>query len=228
MNKIITSTWFAVMLGGVVFVGTLVFFLKTQQGEMTQAGNAPAAGSETGDESTTASALPEMSLSIVAPASTTQIGSGPHTFNNPEVVKLLTELRLEKQALLVWEKELNELKRRLDVEMSELSFITQDMLQTKIGLEKLLRADQNHLRAEELNRLQNLARVYTNMPPANAVEIFKEIPLDEVAKIIHLMGERESAAILQAAEPTRAAEISERIRRITRPTSPNTPAPARR
>jgi flagellar motility protein MotE (MotC chaperone) len=234
MKKILTSKWFAVGAGLVLFVITMVVVMKLQAAkspdttEKTAANtptNAPTEGALTNhhsvlDETVTNPVVKPVFEDIVPE---NQVGEpGSLTFNNPEVAKLIEELRQEKTALQQRESLLNELARRVKLELANLSEITQTVWKAKAQLEHSLTNEMNiRIKSEETN-LVIIAKAYTNMAPANAVTILKAMNIELIAKILILMQEKERAAILEsfstnAATAGMASEISDKIRTIVLP-----------
>jgi flagellar motility protein MotE (MotC chaperone) len=135
-------------------------------------------------------------------------------FKNPEVDQLLVELRKEKEALAQRAQQLNELSARLQTERLELNQVTQKVAQMQQEFDQHV----VRVREEETANLKKLAKVYAGMTPDGAITILKELPDDQIVKILIFMKESESAPLLENlgkggdAEAKRAALISERIR----------------
>jgi flagellar motility protein MotE (MotC chaperone) len=135
-------------------------------------------------------------------------------YRNPEVDQMILDLKKEKDSLAEREKQLNELALRLQAERLELNTVTQmvDRLQKEF--------DRNvvRVREEETVNLKKLAKVYSGMSPEGATTILKEMPDDQVVKILIFMKENETGPILEAMakgstnDTKRAALISDRLR----------------
>jgi flagellar motility protein MotE (MotC chaperone) len=143
--------------------------------------------------------------------------AGPSwTFQNPEVDQLVEDLKKEREAVALKEKQLNELAVRLQSERQELNQVTQTVhdLQSEF--------DRNVVRIEEQEsvNLKKLAKMYASMAPENAVPILKQMDETTLVKILALMKESETAPILETmgkqdeSEAKRAAALSERLRLI--------------
>jgi flagellar motility protein MotE (MotC chaperone) len=158
---------------------------------------------------------PVRAREIPAAATTTGVNNGPAwDFTNPEADQLMAELKAEKAALAKKEQDLSDLGTRLEAERAEVEAAT--------GTVKKLQADfdQNVLRIkeEEVANLKKLAKVYADMAPESAADIFAELDDSAVEKIMVFMKDSETAAIFEALskkgqpQAKRAANISERLR----------------
>ncbi len=188
MMRILQSPWIALLLGVLSYFGTTVACWR----------------------------MPTVSSSGEG-ADSHELLSKPETswaFHNPEVDQLVQELKKEKEALNVREKQLNDLALRLQSERLELNQVTQRVYLMQQEF------DQNvvRIRDEETANLKKLAKVYAAMTPDGALPILKELPDEQIVKILVFMKDSESAPLLEGlakagdAEAKRAALISERIR----------------
>ena len=73
---------------------------------------------------------------------------------------------------------------------------------------KQLVAKYEGLEDEESARLQ---RVYSNMKPKNAAEIFDTMELDTILSVIRGMNDRKLAPILEAMDPSKAVIVTQEI-----------------
>ena len=135
-------------------------------------------------------------------------------FKNPEVDQLVLELKKEKEALALRSQQLNDLNVRLQTERLELNQVTQKVAQMQQEFDQQV----VRVREEETANLKKLAKVYAGMSPDGATTILKELPDDQIVKILIFMKESDSATLLENlgkggdADAKRAALISERIR----------------
>ncbi len=135
-------------------------------------------------------------------------------FFNPEVARLVTDLKQEKAGLAERKQQLDELAARLAAERAELNVVTQAVHRMQMQF------DRNFVRVkeEEESNLRRLAKTYSAMSPEGAAGIFKEMDDDEVVKILVFMKDKEAAALLESmaqlgdAETKRVADITERMR----------------
>ncbi|MCF7707899.1 MAG: hypothetical protein K9N52_03250 [Verrucomicrobia bacterium] len=141
--------------------------------------------------------------------------NGPSwTFENPELTELIVELRKRTKELDDREQKLNELKKRVNSEIGELSVITQKI--------ERLREDFNQnvtlVKKAETSNLKKLADLYAGMTPDAAAKIISELDNGQIAKLLYYMDERKASAVLEglakmsATQAKRAALISERMR----------------
>ena len=196
MAKLLQSGWVTMLLGTLLYLGvTASLLLKTKF---------PAAKHHSSD-------LPVEARSSAA-----------WDFVNPEMDRLISELRGEKAALALRERQLAEWAARLEAERSEIYQATQAVYQFKRELEgKML-----SIREEEPTKLKKLAKMYAAMSPEGAALIFKQMPDDQIVKILVFMKETETAPLLESFaklgsdEAKRAALITDHLRTIIRPPSP--------
>jgi flagellar motility protein MotE (MotC chaperone) len=135
-------------------------------------------------------------------------------FQNPDVDRLVDELKTRKTTLDQREIDLRELESRLRAEREELGLVTK-------GIQQLQdRFDTNVLRlqAAEIVNIKKIAKTYSLMEPDASAAALRSMDTDTVAKILRAMKESEAAPILQvlakggAADAKRVSEISERLR----------------
>lgn len=150
-----------------------------------------------------------------AQAAASAIPTGPSwTFRNPEMERLLAEIKDERDALQARASQLDELAARLDAERQEISVVTQTVYRLRAELDSTV----TRVTQEEAVNLKKLAKVYASMTPEGASRILKEMDESQIVKILALMKETESAPIIESlgqggqAEAKRAALISNRLR----------------
>ena len=135
-------------------------------------------------------------------------------FSSQEADMLIVELKEQKAALALREKDLNELAERLKTERLEINVVTQAVYQLQAQVE----ASIVRINAEEAVNIKKLSRTYAAMSPDGAAPIMKEMEEITLVKVIALMKEAEVAAILEAmsklspADAKRVAKITERLR----------------
>jgi len=234
MKSILTSKWFALAAGILTSVAVVLFYPSSPTTTPTSAGGTNAVHGTNGVAAThdaaPATATPaedEHAVPVVTPLKLTSLGGnigepGSLTFNNPDLNAMIEELKREKTALLAKERELQELKRRIDLEKTEFGSMTSEVFQFKAALERTLTNQLTMIYRSETNKLQQLADIYTNMPPHNAVEILNNMTVDDVAKILEFMPERNKALILEnfatnhvTKASGKATDISQRMRRLS-------------
>ncbi len=188
MIKLLTSNWTAALFGAVVYLLSTVAFWK-------------------------------MPVRVHGAGSVEQSGSAGHTgasweFTNPEADQLIAELKVEKKSLEKKEQQLNELALRLAAEHAEINQATQSVHQLQVDFDKNV----VRVREEETSNLKKLAKVYSDMTPESAANIFTEMDDPSIIKIMVFMKEGETAAILEsfskkgAPEAKRVASLSESLR----------------
>lgn len=138
-------------------------------------------------------------------------------FVNPELDRLIAELREQKAALQKREEQLNELAARLEAERAELNIITQAVYRVREEFDRKL----VQVREEEVANLKRLAKMYASMSPEGAANILKQMEDEQALKFMVFMRDAEAGPILEAlarlgdAEAKRAAGLSDRLRTTT-------------
>jgi flagellar motility protein MotE (MotC chaperone) len=188
--KFLQSTFFASVLGSVIFLGT------------------SAALTIKGVASAMADAPPENS----GPVADTK---GPSwSFFNPELDQIVADLRTEREAIAIKEKKLEELASRIRAERAELD----EKLRSVGQLQQQVDRNVIQIKADEAGNLKRLSKMYAAMEPPGAARILREVEDSVVVKVMTLMKEPETAQILEAlarmgdAETKRAAGIAETLR----------------
>ena len=241
MTKILSSKWFFAVVAVIVFGATMVvlaIFQKpvetTKQGgaegtNVVANGTNAVAGSEHPDQPAPSEPTEtHESTQPTAPATSTSTASsgtfgepGSVSFNNPDIKILVDELKQQKAALLAERGKLTELARRLALEKAEIASITQKVLEAKSAMMAELTNQMNIRDTSEEARIRDLAKVYTNMSAASAVQILDGMSVDDVAQILFFMAHSNQAQILENfatnsvnRETGKATEISEKIRKL--------------
>jgi flagellar motility protein MotE (MotC chaperone) len=204
MIRLLQSKWMAIALGTVAYWLTTWLCLEPQK------------------------QLNRIAEEIRGPART-RSGSGPSwDFDNPEMAQLIAELKDQREALRARALQLDELEARLNAERQEIYAVTQAVSQLKTNIEATI----TWIGEEEVVKLKKLAKVYATMTPEGATRILREMDDEQVAKVLALMKESESAPILEGLsqggkeESKRAALLSNRLRlTIESKNLKKTPAP---
>jgi flagellar motility protein MotE (MotC chaperone) len=137
-------------------------------------------------------------------------------FKNPEFDQWIAQMKLEKEALGVREQQLNELQSRLDAERQEITTVTQTVAQLQADF------DRNVIRfsAQAADNVKRQAKLVAAMSPEGAAAMFKEMPDDDVVRILFTMKTDEASLILDTIskvgkpEARRAAALTERLRQV--------------
>lgn len=189
MKRIFTAHWFVALAGALAYLGTTFFCFST-----TQFTAPPRSETEENEH------------------------TGPvesWVFHNPEVDRMVEELRREKESLTLREQQMKDLETRLTIERQELGVITDvmDRVQRELD-ETILRIKQ-----EETPNLKKLAKIHAAMSAEGSANILKEQTDAEVLKVLYYLKPAETGPILEAfgnlgkAEAQRAAQLTERLRR---------------
>ena len=126
----------------------------------------------------------------------------------------MNDLKSERDAVAVKDKQLIESAARLRAERAELD----EALKNLKKLQQQVDRDVFRMKEDEAANLKRLAKMYSIMDPSGAARILKELDDFVVVKILGLMKESETGLILDAmsrlgaADTKRAAAISENLR----------------
>jgi flagellar motility protein MotE (MotC chaperone) len=125
------------------------------------------------------------------------------TFSNPEV-EVLNMLSQRKKKILLEEAELKnkELTLRAIEQNVEKKIKDLELLREKVQKESAI------LEEKEDEKVKSLVKIYENMNPRRAAQIFDEIELDTLMKIVCAMKEIKISAILANMEISKAKELS--------------------
>ncbi|MFM1770092.1 MAG: hypothetical protein RJA22_2621 [Verrucomicrobiota bacterium] len=199
--KLLQSGWFGPLLGSALFCAVLVFLL--QPAKVLPPGSAAPAN---------------------APARKPTLGAkATWDFVNPDLHRLIQELREQKSALAAKEKELNDFAARLAAERAELNTVTQAVHRLQEEFERNFERKATLIRDEEAANLKRLAKMYSSMTPEGATPILKVMPDDQVVRILLYMKDTETGPLLEnlarggEIEAKRAAMLTERIRNSAKP-----------
>lgn len=136
------------------------------------------------------------------------------SFFNPEMDQIMADLKAERDAIASRERQLGELEARVRAEKAEL----EEAVKAVKRMQEMVDRSVIQIKEDEMGNLKRLAKMYAAMEPAGAARILKEIDDSVTVKIMTLMKEPETAAILEAfarlgePETKRAATIAENLR----------------
>ncbi|MBL8708996.1 MAG: hypothetical protein JNL25_07380 [Rhodospirillaceae bacterium] len=128
------------------------------------------------------------------------------------------------QQLAKRREELDLRARQLDEREAMVAAAEQRMEQKMVELRALQTVVEDLLKAQseaEEEQLQSLVKIYQNMKPKDAAQVFEELDLDVLLQVVARMNERKLAPILGLVSPTRAKEVTyELVQRQTLPFTP--------
>lgn len=203
------SAWFGALTGTLLFCAVMVFLLH------------PAKVLPPGLPAPAPSADPGKRATLGAKATWDLV--------NPDLHRLIHELRTQKSALAAKEKELNDYAARLASERAELNTVTQAVHRMQQEFERTFERNNTLIRDEEAANLKRLAKMYASMTPEGATPILKVMPDDQVVRILLYMRDTETGPLLEnlarggETEAKRAAQLTERIRNSAKPAPAATP-----
>lgn len=142
-------------------------------------------------------------------------------FHTTEIDQLVIDLQRQREQLNAREKQLRELETRLTVERQEIMGVTQVVARVQQQVEQKQKdLDQSILRIQqdETPSLKRLAKLYATMTPESVATLFKEMPDDEIVKVLTFMKDDVTAPILELLTKTdakRAMQLTDRLRTTT-------------
>lgn len=89
-----------------------------------------------------------------------------------------------------------------------------DRMDSVVALRADLEAAQTALTEQEQANLDKLAKLYEAMKPAEASQILLQLNDQTIAQLLSRMGDRQAGKVLGVIDPTRAADITNRLRRL--------------
>lgn len=189
------------------------FFLELSKGRITplESASAQAAEDIKDDKKTLADPADKIVEKDTAPPKEVEVKGldkdpfvSEYTEEEVLVLQSLSKRReeLDKRARDIDQREklLQAAEKKIDEKVAELEKL-------KLEIENLLQ-DQQKIQDE---RLVQLVKIYENMKPKDAANIFNEMNMDVVLGIVYKMSERKIAPILANMDPVRAREISRRL-----------------
>ena len=140
-------------------------------------------------------------------------------FKNPEIDQWVAQMKEEKDALALREQQLNELQTRLASEQQEISTVTQTVAQLQANFDR----DVVRFGAQEMENVKRQARLIAAMSPEGAAALLKQMPDDDVVRLLFILKADVASAILDTmskqgeAAAKRAADLTVRLRQILPP-----------
>ncbi|HVJ41508.1 MAG TPA: hypothetical protein VM639_08420 [Dongiaceae bacterium] len=173
------------------------------------AANAPAGAPAQGGQAAGAGATPNAAggdaqgQDLLAQDQQRKLQRDPFNYTDEEVDVL--------QQLAKRRAELDQRARQLDEREALVKAAEQRMDQKMAELKALQATVQDLLKqrnAADEQELQSLVKVYENMKPKAAAQIFEEMDMDVLLDVVSRMNERKVAPILALVSPTRAKELT--------------------
>jgi flagellar motility protein MotE (MotC chaperone) len=187
--KILTANWFVAIVGALAYLGTTFVCFSTAKFQPVNV-------------------VHEEPLPAITES---------WTFHNPELEKMIQELRHEKESLTTRSQQLKDLEARLGSERQELNVVTDTVMRLQKELDRTLL----RIKQDEIPNLKKLAKTHAAMSAEGSANILKEQSDDEVLKVLFYLKPAESGPILEALarlskfDAQRAALLTERLRRTS-------------
>ncbi len=122
----------------------------------------------------------------------------------PIQAELAEDLVAQRKRLDVREAELVQKQALLQAAEQELDRKYEELLTLRQEIEELL----NRQSEEEDQQINSLVKIYENMKPKQAAEIFNTLDLDILVEVISRMSERKVSPVLAAMNPERARTVT--------------------
>ena len=130
----------------------------------------------------------------------------PRQFTLSEV-RLLQALSKRRKILETRERELAQRQALLKAAEQQLVSRRAEMLDIKRQLERLLKL----VDKKEINRINNLVKIYENMKPRDAAVIFNGLEHGVLLEVVERMKVRKAAPVIAAMEPNRARRLTQSL-----------------
>jgi flagellar motility protein MotE (MotC chaperone) len=188
MTRFLQSSWFVALFGCLLYLGTTIFVLNPSKFAGVQ---------------------------ITRPDYSAE-NDPSWKFRNPEFDQWVAQIKNEKESLDAREQRLNELQTRLNVELQEISTVTQAVSQLQMTFDKNV----IRFKTQEVDNIRHQAKLLSDMSPAGAVAMLQQMPDDEAVRILFTMKSDAASPILDAwskgdkTESKHAAVLTEKLRDI--------------
>ena len=198
MTRILQSSWFAVLLGGGLYLATTVLALSPAK---------------------------FASLRPTAPANRSADDDPSWRFRNPEFNQWVAQIKEEKDSLALREQHLNELQNRLTAERQEIMTVTQTVAQMQFDFDqnvirfKAQETDNVRRQAKLIAAMSpaGAAAMIAEMPDDDVVRILFTMKIDEASAILDTLSTRGKD------DAKRAATLTVRLHQVL-PAATNTTA----
>jgi flagellar motility protein MotE (MotC chaperone) len=193
MNRLLQSSWFAVLIGGLAYLGA-TFALFHPERYVVARESEPGAKQTVMDEPS-------------------------WKFKNPEFDQWVEEIQHQRDALALREQQLQELQTRLETERQELNTATQTVFQLQSEFDKNV----IRIKDQEADNLKRQAKIVSTMSPESAAALVNDMNPDEAVRVLATMKADEASAVLEAlgklgkTEAKHAALLTENMRRVLPP-----------
>lgn len=144
-------------------------------------------------------APPEQGINLLAPGSV----DDPLSYTDQEL-ELLQSLAKRRDELDSRERGLGEREAMLAATEKRLDDKLAELKQVQFTIEELVKQHD----ADEKAQLQSLVKIYENMKPKDAAQIFEELEMDVLLDVVEGMKERKVAPILAMMNPSKAQEVT--------------------
>lgn len=198
MIRVLHSGWFVAFLGGFLYLATTVFVLSPSKFVGAQ---------------------------FLKPDYSAE-DDPSWRFRNPEFNEWVSQIQNEKDRLDQREQQLNEWQTRLNMELQEVSTVTQTVAQLQSDFDKnVLR-----FKAQETDNVKHQAKLIAAMSPEGAIDMMNQMSDDDVVRILFMMKPDTASSILDTLskmgndQAKRAALLTERLHQVL-PEPPPATAP---
>jgi flagellar motility protein MotE (MotC chaperone) len=190
MKRILQSSWLAILIGGLLYLGMTMAILRP--GQFASAGMAA--------ESRPLSADDDPSW----------------RFHNPEFNQWVTQIKEEKDALALRTQQLDELQARINADRQEINTVTQTVARMQSDFDMNV----VRFKSQETENVRHQAKLIAAMSPEGSAAMIKEMSDDDIVRILFIMKTDQASLILDtlsklgATEARRAAILTIRLHKV--------------
>jgi hypothetical protein len=234
MKKFFKSRWFVALLGGILFIATLVGLTLKSKDVLLQAALESSGVTQQAEEKKKAEDKKEAEKSETIENAAETPESIAHKRAKPEQDRTFTRhfanldrataagnlqmtdsslgeiiqgLRAREKRVVKREAELEELESHITEQLKELQFHTNNIAMNRAHLDKLLEGKVNEIRKNETNKLMRLAGIYQDiMNTGDAVNL--EDNLRNLLRASHIDEPTLNAKVFQFMDPTNQASLA--------------------
>lgn len=168
MIRILQSPWVAVLIGGLLYLGTTLAILRPEK----------LAGASQDTETRPRSADDDPSW----------------RFHNQEFNQWVTQIKDEKDALALRAQQLDELQKRINADRQEISTVTQTVAQMQSDFDKNV----IRFKAQETENVRHQAKLIAAMSPEGSAAMIREMSDDDIVRILFIMKTDQASLVLDS------------------------------
>ncbi len=192
------------------------YFLASLQAQENQANENTDPAPEATEDTETAESTPETPLSVAEQmiqadenlsTERPEIALPLYSDSELDILQRLSERRKQLEA---WEKELSAREKILNVSQARIQNKIEELRILKAEIESKL--EEFELKEDE--KTQSLVKIYENMKPKSAAQIFSQMEMPTLIEVVRNMKERSAAPIIARMDTMKAKALTEEIARL--------------